>query len=141
MGVIVSERLTSKTLEIQRNRSLVYSDIPNILLWTRGRRREFKLRALTGARETNKGLSEEMLIDNRANIKGAKRELKSLLLELADDINRGSNVDKIIKWLFASPFTLYFARVYESMTKSTKVLCSRADISKEERTTAVIGAE
>ena len=43
MGMVVSDRLISKTLEIQRNRSLVYSDIPSILLWTRGRSREFKL--------------------------------------------------------------------------------------------------
>ena len=32
MGMVFSDRLTSKTLEIQRNRSLVYSDIPSILL-------------------------------------------------------------------------------------------------------------
>ena len=145
MGMIVSDILTSKTLEIQRNRSLIYSDIPNILLWTRDRSRKFKLRAHNGARETNKDLSEETSIGNRANIEGAKKEPKSLLSELADDINRGSNVYKIIQWHFASPLTLHFTVVHESMIKSTKnastVLYSRADISKEERITTIISAK
>ena len=145
MGMIVSDILTSKTLEIQRNRSLIYSDIPSILLWTRDRGRKFKLRAHNGARETNKDLSEETSIGNRANIKGAKKEPKSLLSELADDINRGSNVYKIIQWHFASPLTLHFTVVHESMIKSTKnastVLYSRADISKEERITTIISAK
>ena len=72
-------------------------------------------------------------------------EPKSLLSELADDINRGSNVYKIIQQHFASPLTLHFAVVHESMINSKKntnnVLFSRADISKEGRITAKIGAK
>ena len=108
MDMFVSDRLISKTLEIQRNRSLVYSDIPSILLWTRGRSREFKLRAHNGARETNKDFLEETSIGNRAIIKCVKSEPKSLLSKLADDINRGSSVYKIIQLHFASPLTLHF---------------------------------
>ena len=144
-GMVVSDRLISKTLEIQRNLSLVYSDIPSILLWTQDRSWEFKLRAHNGARETNKDFSEETTICNKAIIKWVKREPKSVLSKLANDINRGSNIYKIIQLHFASPLTLHFTVVHESMIKSTtnasNVLNSRADISKEERITTIIGAK
>ena len=141
MGMIGSDRLSSKTLEIQRNRSLVYSDIHSILLWTRGRSREFKLRAHNGALETNKDLSEETSIGNRANIKGAKRESKSLLSELADDITEDRTFIKSYNGI-SLRHSLYIS--LWCMIKSTKnasnVLYSRADISKEERITTIIGA-
>ena len=85
------------------------------------------------------------MIGNRAIIKCAKREPRSLLSKLADNINRGSNVNKIIQLHFTSPLTLHFTVVHESMIKSTtnasNVLYSRTDISKEERITTIIGAK
>ena len=70
------------------------------------------------------------------NFKGADRELKMLLSELA---NKG------VKWHFYPPLAPHFDGAHESMVKSAKkainAILGQADIIDDELLTAIIGAE
>ena len=94
---------------------------------------------------SRRGVPEEMFSDNGTNFKGADAELKSLVRELDENKINQSIANKGITWHFNPPLAPHFGGVHEVMIKSAKkaihAILGKADITDEELTTAMTGAE
>ena len=94
---------------------------------------------------SRRGLPEEIISGNGTNFKGADRELKTLLSQLAESKFKATVANKGVKWHFNSPFAPQFGGAQESMMKSAKkainAILGQVDISDEELMKAIIGAE
>ena len=92
---------------------------------------------------SRRGLPNEIYSDNGTNFKGAENELKALVTQLDKDKIKQSTANKGIKWNF-NPQWLHIS-VHESMIKSAKrainAILGNADVTDEERMTAIIGSE
>ena len=89
---------------------------------------------------SRKGVPEE------CTIKGAGVEVKPLVRDLDKNIINQSIANKGITWLFNPPLAPHFGgRVHETMIKSAKkaiqAILGKANITNEELTTAMTGAE
>ena len=93
-----------------------------------------------------RGLPEEMLLDNGTNFVGANEELYELIKQMTKDtkINE-SLVKQGVKWTFNPPYAPHFGVVFEIMIKAAKrtiiAILGNADVTDEELMTAFTGAE
>ncbi|VDI54657.1 Hypothetical predicted protein [Mytilus galloprovincialis] len=92
-----------------------------------------------------RGLSKEIISDNRTNFVGANIELKELVALLDKDKIQNSISNQGIKWHFNPPLAPHFGGIHETMIKSAKraiyAILGNADINDEELLTAFTGAK
>lgn len=92
-----------------------------------------------------RGRPELVISDNGKNFVKAHKELKELISEHDHDKIGMSLANKGIKWKFNPPLGPHFGGAHESMIKAAKraiyAILGNADITDEELTTAVTGAE
>ena len=90
-------------------------------------------------------LLEEVMSDDGTNFVRAKTELKELISKLGKSKIEKSAAKNGIKWLFNPLLCPHFGGVHETMIKAAKrtiyVILSKADITDEDLSTAVTGAE
>ena len=90
-------------------------------------------------------LLEEVMSDDGTNFVRAKTELKELISKLGKSKIEKSAAKNGIKWLFNPQLCPHFGGVHETMIKAAKrtiyVILSKADITDEDLSTAVTGAE
>ena len=94
---------------------------------------------------SRRGVPEKMFSDNGTNFKGADTEPKSLVRELDENKINQSIANTGITWHFNPPLAPHFGGVHEVMIKSAKkaiqAILGKADVTDEEFTTAMTGAE
>ena len=83
--------------------------------------------------------------DDGTNFVRANTELKELISKLGKSKIEKSAAKNVIKWLFNPLLCPHFGGVHKTMIKAAKraiyVILSKADITDEELSTAVTGAE
>ena len=92
-----------------------------------------------------RGLSREMLSDNGTNFVAAERELREFVQALDQSKIAQSSANKGVMWHFNPPLAPHFGGVHETMIKAAKravnAVLGNADVTDEELTTALTGAE
>ena len=94
---------------------------------------------------SRRGLPKTMTSDNGTNFVGADGELKELVAALDQDRIQNSTVNQGIKWCFNTPAAPHHNGVHEVMVRAAKRamhhVLHQADLSDEELTSAIVGAE